>query len=93
MGRDMKLDKEKRAHLHSHLDRERTYLANERTMLSYVRTCFALVFAGFGIIRFFDVTRANSSIAYFMILVGLIVGTIGIWLFAKRKRAYNKIPT
>jgi len=89
----MKLSPEKRAHLHSHFDRERTYLANERTMLSYVRTCFALVFAGFGIIRFFDVTHTNLSIAYFMIVAGSIIGIIGICLFAKRKHAYKKIPT
>ena len=89
----MKLSPEKRAHLHSHFDRERTYLANEWTMLSYVRTCFALVFAGFGILRFFDVTHTNLSIAYTMIVAGLIVGMIGILLFVKRKQGYKKIPT
>ena len=60
-------------------------------MLSYVRTCFALVFAGFGIIRFFDVTHTNLSIAYFMILVGLVLGLFGITLFVKRRQTYKKI--
>lgn len=87
----MHLSNEKRAHLHSHFDRERTYLANERTMLSYVRTCFALIFAGFAILRFFSPTRVNLKVSYILIGAGLATGVAGLVLFEKRRKNYKKI--
>ncbi|MBI4141371.1 DUF202 domain-containing protein [Candidatus Woesearchaeota archaeon] len=82
---------EKRAHLHFHFDRERTFLANERTMLSYVRTCFALIFAGFAIMRFFEWSKTNESIAYILIITGILVGILGVALFIHRRRTYDHI--
>lgn len=82
---------ERRAHLHFHFDRERTYLANERTMLSYIRTCFALIFAGFAIMRFFTFSTTNQSIAYTLIIFGLLVGLFGLGLFFHRRRTYDHI--
>ena len=81
----------KKKNMHHCIERERTCLSNERTMLSYLRTCFALIFAGLGIMKFLDASKSNSTIAYFLIAFGFFIGCCGIFLFAKRKKAYKEI--
>ena len=73
------------------IERERTCLANERTMLSYLRTCFALIFAGLGVMKFLEDSKSNSTIAYALIAFGFFIGCCGIFLFTKRRKIYEEI--